>query len=80
MQLSLSARYFNVAVNNAWRVVSMESIEGGMHGWDDSCVTQDRDGVKAEWANNKYAVNVNGQAHQKTPPDTRVMENVTGKV
>lgn len=46
MQLSLSARYFNVAVNNAWGAASMESIEGGMHGWDDSCVTEDRAGVK----------------------------------
>lgn len=62
MQLSLSARYFNLAVNNAWRAVSMQSVEGGMHGWDDSCVTEDRGSAKqsklentdwhlcAEWA------------------------------
>lgn len=55
----------------------MESIEGGMHGWGDSCVTEDRascttlTGISVQdelTANSKYAVNVNGhsQRHQQT--------------
>lgn len=67
-----------MAVNNAWRVVSMESIEGGMYGWDDSCVTQERGGTKAERANSKYAVNANGPQRRAT--DTGVTESLAGRV
>lgn len=89
MQLSLSARYFNLAVNNAWRAASTESMEGGMHGWDDSCVTEDGSrrcktltGIYVQnepAASRKYAVNVNGH-FPETPADISVTESCAGRV
>lgn len=60
MQLSLWAWYFNLSVNNAWWAVSKESIEGGMHGWGDSCVTEFRGAGSTCITSWKYVVNVNG--------------------